>query len=210
MGALDRRALFRVNRDVRFARDKSPYKTNVSLVLTRSGDKRDQGLFCLQHGLGSSFAAAGFYALQPPELAAFRKRVVGHAAAWGAVERELLGAGLTLSRDSAAERLPRGFTMAEVGGLGDALRLKSFTVARPLDAEALGRPELVAELATFAQAALLLLRFGWRALESWSGRADGRAGAIGSPKKPHGRAQPTGDRICRAGRPAPEREALIR
>ena len=38
----DRQAsLFRINRDVRFAKDKSPYKTNVGAVMTRGGSKND-------------------------------------------------------------------------------------------------------------------------------------------------------------------------
>ena len=38
-------SVFRIHRDVRFAKDKSPYKTNVGAVLTRGGGKNDPGCF---------------------------------------------------------------------------------------------------------------------------------------------------------------------
>ena len=36
-------SLFRIHRDVRFAKDKSPYKTNVGAVMTRFGKKNEPG-----------------------------------------------------------------------------------------------------------------------------------------------------------------------
>ena len=39
-----RETMFRINRDVRFAKDKSLYKTNVGAVMTRGGTKSDAGL----------------------------------------------------------------------------------------------------------------------------------------------------------------------
>lgn len=137
-----KRALFRVNRDVRFAHDKSPYKTNVSGVLTHSGDKRDQGLFYIQHGLSGSFAAAGFYALDPSKLAAFRARIAERAEDWRVVMAKLDAEGLALSREGAAARLPRGFKADDVGELADDLKLKSFTVSRPLSARDLAAADL--------------------------------------------------------------------
>lgn len=38
------RALFRINRDVRFSKDKRPYKTHVSAALTRDGEKNSPGI----------------------------------------------------------------------------------------------------------------------------------------------------------------------
>ena len=35
--------IFRIHRDVRFSKDKPPYKTHVSASLTREGDKRAPG-----------------------------------------------------------------------------------------------------------------------------------------------------------------------
>ena len=57
----DRKAsLFRINRDVRFAKDKSPYKTNAGAVLSRTGAKNDPGMLYFHVAAEGCFAAAGF------------------------------------------------------------------------------------------------------------------------------------------------------
>ncbi len=159
-----KRALFRPNRDVRFARDKSPYKTNVGFVMTRSGDKRDAGLFYFQLGLDGVFAALGFYVMEPPDLAAVREEILEHPGRWRDVERQLAAAGLSLSRDSLAKRLPRGVPPDSPADLHEALRLKSLTVSLPLSPAQVAAPALVDNLARLAADALPLLQFGWRAL----------------------------------------------
>ena len=75
-------SIFRINRDVRFSRDKTPYKTHASAVLTRTGDKHSQGLLYVHAGLGRSFMAAGFHALEPDQLAAMRDAMRARPVAW--------------------------------------------------------------------------------------------------------------------------------
>ncbi len=161
-----KRSLFRIHRDVRFARDKRPYKTNVSAVLTRDGDKRSPGLLYVDVGLAGSFAALGFYQPEPDQLDAIRTRIVEAPQRWSAVEEALARGGLTLSRDHAAARLPPAFAGAKADGLGNTLRLKSFVVSRPIHPGELVRPELVDVLVEFVSAGLPLLEFGWAALAS--------------------------------------------
>ena len=38
-------SIFRIHRDVRFSKDKRPYKTTASFVLTRDGTKKSRGCF---------------------------------------------------------------------------------------------------------------------------------------------------------------------
>jgi len=52
-------AIFRIHRDVRFAKDKKPYKTHAGAVLTRSGAKSDPGLFYIHAATSPREAAAG-------------------------------------------------------------------------------------------------------------------------------------------------------
>ena len=62
----DRKAsLFRINRDVRFAKDKSPYKTNAGAVLSRTGAKNDPGMLYVHVSAEGCFAAAGFWQPEP-------------------------------------------------------------------------------------------------------------------------------------------------
>lgn len=163
-------SLFRINRDVRFAHDKRPYKTNASAVLTRDGTKHAQGLLYIQLGPDECFAAAGFYAIEPDDLERFRRRILAHPDRWDAVERALAKDGLTLMRDNATVRLPRGYDAEQVGALADVIRLKSFIVSVPLDADDLTSPGLIDRITALATSALPLLEFGWAALTT---RRDG-------------------------------------
>jgi uncharacterized protein (TIGR02453 family) len=167
-----KRALFRIHRDVRFGHDKRPYKTNVSAVLTRDGDKKSQGLLYIDVGLSGCFAALGFYMPDPAQLAAIRERIMTAPARWAAVEAALAGAGLSLSQDAAAARLPRGIDPARASGLETVLRLKHFTISRPIGPDELVDPALVDGLADFAEAGRPLLEFGWSALADLPARRD--------------------------------------
>jgi uncharacterized protein (TIGR02453 family) len=66
--------LFRQNRDIRFSRDKSPYKTNTYGVV----HDRPSSLAGLYMSLSSEgfFVGTGYYQLEPAQLARFRDGVV--------------------------------------------------------------------------------------------------------------------------------------
>lgn len=159
-----KRALFRPNRDIRFTRDKSPYKTNISLVMTRSGEKNDAGLLYFQLGLDGVFAALGFYILETADLAAFRQAIIADPKEWRRLHADLSKRQLDLSRDNAAKRLPRGIPDDLAPDLRDAVMLKSFTVSLPLSMKDVSQPALVTRIAEFARDGSGLLKFGWRAL----------------------------------------------
>ena len=157
-------SIFRINRDIRFSNDKSPYKLNVSCALTRDGSKQAQGLLYIQVGLGGTFIAAGFYGPAPEQLAAFRDEIADHPKRWSETCAILAAAGLDLSRADTLARLPRGFDADRAGDHADDIRLKSFVVRREITSARRDSPDLVVDISDFAAAALPLLRFGWSAL----------------------------------------------
>jgi uncharacterized protein (TIGR02453 family) len=159
-----KRAMFRIHRDVRFSRDKSPYKTHAGAVLTRDGTKKSPGLLYVHVSPEGSFTAAGFYHPEPDQLAALRRAIAGSSERFLALEKTLQKGRLTLSRGEALQRLPRGFEDVPAGPAAEAVKLKSLVVHRDLSEDALGRPRLVKDIAEFAQAAFPLLSFGWEAL----------------------------------------------
>jgi uncharacterized protein (TIGR02453 family) len=65
-------SLFRPFRDVRFSKDKSPYKTHAGALLRRDGNTG--GLY-LQVGSDGLLVAAGYYQMAPDQLARFRRAV---------------------------------------------------------------------------------------------------------------------------------------
>jgi uncharacterized protein (TIGR02453 family) len=73
------RSPFRIYRDVRFSRDKSPYKTNVGASFAWSGEGGGVGgYFHLEPG--ASFVGGGMWHPAPARLAAWRETVVNDRA----------------------------------------------------------------------------------------------------------------------------------
>ncbi len=161
----DRKAsLFRLHRDVRFAKDKSPYKTHVGAVMTRAGAKNEPGLLYMHVAPGDCRAAAGFYDPAPETLAKLRNAMVRAPKGWMQMTAKLAKAGLAPSQDYALKRNPRGFEGVEDEAIAAALRLKSIVVSRPIDDKRIASPGLVDDLQDFARAALPLLAWGWDAV----------------------------------------------
>jgi len=161
----DRKAsLFRLNRDIRFSKDKSPYKTHAGAVLTRGGAKDDAGLFYIHVAPDECFAAAGFYHPEPDQLSAMRRAIVRAPKAYDKIVKTLDKAQVRLREQESLKRLPRGFeTVAEPASAAAVMR-KSHVGARPIDPARLASPALVDDLLAFARQALPLLEWGWAAI----------------------------------------------
>jgi uncharacterized protein (TIGR02453 family) len=159
-----RKAIFRLHRDVRFSKDKSPYKTHGGAVLTRSGSKKDQGLLYIHIDPEGSFSAAGFHMPEPAELARFREAIKARPAVFEKVLETLKKAGLELSDYDRLARVPRGFEAFKGGALEEAVKRKSFIVEEKLSDSLIKSQKLVDHLVDFTKRSLPLLDFGWKAL----------------------------------------------
>jgi len=157
-------SLFRINRDVRFAKDKSPYKTNSGAVMTRCGSKNEPGLFYFHIAPEGCFAAAGFYNPEPPQLANIRAAMARDPVGWKRMLAKLAKSGLALSDEYALTRLPRGYEGTDDETLAAGLKLKSIICTRPIAEAQLARPQLIPDLVAFAKDALPLLEWGWNAV----------------------------------------------
>ena len=157
------KALFRINRDVRFSKNKAPDKTHAGAVLTPDGKKGAPGLLYIHFAADRSFTAAGFFRVEPPVLQKLRKGLVADPSGWAKVERALAKAGLAMTDDEALTRLPKGFENAPAGVV-EPLKMKSWIVRRELSKTRLADAALVDDVASFAKDALPLLEFGWSAL----------------------------------------------
>ncbi|MBC7887885.1 MAG: DUF2461 domain-containing protein [Ferruginibacter sp.] len=72
---LVRDCTFRINRDVRFSKNKSPYKTNMAAYFSRGGKKASVAGYYFHFEPGKSYAAGGFYSPMPQELAKIRQEI---------------------------------------------------------------------------------------------------------------------------------------
>ena len=149
------RSPFRIYRDVRFSKDKSPYKTQVSASFPWTGEGGGVGgYFQLQPG--AVFVGGGMWHPSPARLAAWRGTVVSDRARVHAVldDPAFQSAFGTVGGDR-LKRAPAGFAADDPDV--ELLRLKDVTFGRPLsdaDVGSAGLPATIAE--TLGQAAPLL------------------------------------------------------
>ena len=160
-----KRSIFRIHRDVRFAKDKSPYKTHCGAVMTRSGSKMENGLLYLHISPEGCFAAAGFHMPEPKDLTALRKAIAASPAKFKALETALKKGKLALGTESQLSRLPRGFESLKGGPLDAVVRLKSFIVEESFPDKLVTTARLKPAIIDFTERALPLLKFGWTALD---------------------------------------------
>ncbi len=75
-GLLAKECVFRINRDVRFSKNKDPYKTNMGASITAGGKKVMMAgyYFHLEPG-GKSFVGGGLYMAEPDKLKKVRQEI---------------------------------------------------------------------------------------------------------------------------------------
>lgn len=70
-----RKAAFRIYRDVRFSKDKRPYKTNMGAGFSEHGKMEQEPGYYLHIEPGKSFVAGGLYMPSPENLAKIRQEI---------------------------------------------------------------------------------------------------------------------------------------
>lgn len=102
-------SIFRINRDVRFAKDKRPYKTDLDLWFWE-GDKRgwETPGFFLRLSPSMMYAGAGMHRFSPPQLAAYRQAVIDDKAG-AALQKIIAGLGDLRLGEPTRKTAPRGF-----------------------------------------------------------------------------------------------------
>jgi uncharacterized protein (TIGR02453 family) len=163
----DRKAsLFRINRDVRFSKDKRPYKLHVSAILSPDGTKRTAaGVFYVHVGTEGSFAAVAWWQPDKALIERMRRAIAERPAEFRGMVGRLAREGLVLSDEDRMKRAPRGFEQVAEPDLAEAVRNRHFIVRQPIDPGRITSPALADDLAAFAIAARPLLDWG-RAIES--------------------------------------------
>ncbi|ARA93256.1 TIGR02453 family protein [Rhodothermaceae bacterium RA] len=159
------RSLFRIYRDIRFSRNKQPYKTHAGAVLSRSGERNDPGVVYIHVEPGASFLAAGFWRPPMALLRPWRLRITDDPAGFRQVLAALEDRGLTLDPGTPLTRMPRGFEAYAGTEIAPLLQWTSFTVSRPVADEALRTPAFTQDVVRLAQDALPLLSYGWAILD---------------------------------------------
>ncbi len=124
-------SMFRIFRDVRFSRDKSPYKTHTGIQFRheRGRDVHAPG-FYLHLSPGEVFVGLGMWHPDRDSLKAIRDGIVSDPEGWTAAKGAVEAAGHHLAGDSLS-RAPRGYDKEHPQI--DDLKRKDFITVRNLE-----------------------------------------------------------------------------
>jgi uncharacterized protein (TIGR02453 family) len=172
-----KRSIFRIHRDVRFSRDKSPYKTHAACWFYHRDAGRGVGQdasggagFYFHLEPGQCLIGAGIWMPPRPALARIRDALAEDQAGFEAIveDRGFRRRYGSLDDEAMLTRPPRGFTEGHPAARW--LRYQSFTAGRRLTERAVTSPRLVERLAEDYQRLAPLVRWlnrslGFRAID---------------------------------------------
>ena len=144
--------IFRPYRDVRFSKDKSPYKTNIAATLANGGYV---SLDADRFGVGT-----GYYMMAKDQLARFREAIDDDAEgpALESLVEDLQAAGLEVTAHDSLKTAPRGYPKDHPRI--DLLRMKGCIAWQSWEIGAwLGTPEPAARVRSFLETADPLVRW---------------------------------------------------
>jgi uncharacterized protein (TIGR02453 family) len=166
MGGDAKRAVFRINRDIRFSKDKSPYKTHAACwfhhrsATGHVGGEATEGsagfYFHLEPG-GKSMIGGGLWMPPRAQLKRLREAIADDPASFTAMTKKLPKRFGGLSEEAVLKRMPRGYDEDHPGA--QWMRYQSFTTGRTLTDAEVTDPKLPQRLAEDYKALLPLVRW---------------------------------------------------
>jgi len=142
-----KKCVMRIYRDIRFRKDKTPYKDNFGISIPTKGLKLGRAEYYLQISPGNSFVAGGYWMPEGDHLKAIRQEIDYNAIDLKKIvdEPEFVRLFGDFRKQEQLKSIPREYSPDnENAGL---LKLKSFVAFRKLDDKELIREDAVAEVA---------------------------------------------------------------
>ncbi|MBC7850760.1 MAG: DUF2461 domain-containing protein [Chitinophagaceae bacterium] len=120
--------LFRINRDIRFSKDKTPYKTNFGASVNKAGKKSMLGGYYFHLEPGKSFAGGGMYVPPADYLRKVRQEIDYNFEDFKKLVQskkfKAVYGGLDHSAEYSLSRIPKGYEPGNAAA--EFLKLKSY------------------------------------------------------------------------------------
>jgi uncharacterized protein (TIGR02453 family) len=159
---------FRINRDIRFSKDKTPYKVNMGASLNRGGKKSIFAgyYFHLEPG-GKSFAGGGLWMPTAPELKKLRQEIdycfPEFKKIMDSSSFKTQYPGLEMNEGQMLVNVPKGYDKENPAA--SFLKLKSFVATKNIPDTLLTGLALIKEVTLAFKALMPLVKFMNRSME---------------------------------------------
>lgn len=159
---------FRINRDIRFSKDKTPYKTHLAILLSPEGKKMNgAGYYIHLDAHEGCFLAGGIYMPPPDFVKKMRAEISGFYEELDAIldnpQFKKVFKGWDMDKKLTLARAPKGYE--ENHPALTHLKLKSYTVTHHLPQSILSDPDGVKTISNYLQLLKPLLDFINRGLK---------------------------------------------
>ncbi len=134
--------MFRINRDVRFSKNKAPYKTNLGFWIGPGGKKSPLAGYYFHIEPGASFIAGGTWMPEAENLKKIRQEIDYNGANFRKIvwNKKFISSYKTLAQDEKAIMAPKGYAKDHENI--EFIKLKSFIVSKPISDTELQDPKL--------------------------------------------------------------------
>ncbi|MFT3682691.1 MAG: DUF2461 domain-containing protein [Ferruginibacter sp.] len=138
--------IFRINRDIRFSKDKSPYKSNMGAYINPGGKKINTPGYYFHCEPGQCFIAGGLYVPAPDMLAKVRQEIDYNFDEWKKIVNDKAFKKYFTKVDGieVLSRPPKGYE--ESNPAIEYLKMKSFIASRPVTDDMLTDKSLLKEV----------------------------------------------------------------
>jgi uncharacterized protein (TIGR02453 family) len=159
---------FRINRDVRFSKDKRPYKENFGAFICRGGKKSIYAGYYFHLAPGNSFIGGGLWHPEPANLKKVRQEIDYNWEEFSSIIKnknfKKIYSDLYKGEDVSLSRMPKGYE--EDNAAIDYLKLKSLIAETKIADEDLTKATLHKKTIAAFEALQPLLKFINRSLDS--------------------------------------------
>jgi uncharacterized protein (TIGR02453 family) len=163
-----RNCIFRINRDIRFSKDKTPYKTNLGASITKGGRKSPLAGYYFQVEPGNSFVAGGLWMPEAVNLKKVRQEIDYNWEEFQSLLKEkkfkIIYKDLYKGKDMSLRTVPKGYEKDNPAI--EYLKLKSFIAETNFKDEELSKSSLHKKTVAAFEALQPLVNFVNRALDS--------------------------------------------
>jgi uncharacterized protein (TIGR02453 family) len=160
--------IFRINRDVRFSKNKTPYKTNFGASISKGRKKVSEAGYYLHIEPGASFIACGIWMPMQEELKKIRQEIDYNLEEFNllisAKKFKKYFNGLEKNKEYLLSRPPKGYDTDNPAI--EYLKFKSYIVSKKVSDKEITNKSFIKNIVTTFETAIPLIQFLNRAIEN--------------------------------------------